>query len=716
MIRVIASIFTFCVFIFGAGNICHASATEEELGGTVIAEINGQVINFPVLKTDIRADIQGDLASVRVIQTFANPSDTPLHAKYLFPMNKDSAVYEMIMEVGDEITKAKIQKKEQAERTFQKAKSEGKAASLLTQHRPNMFTQNIANLMPGLPVKVTIKYSQVVPKIDGAYELVVPLIVGPRYQPVGTGEAPDIIDEGKNFGKPETTSTSAFGKWEIEKLPEYPEVAGLDLPKEIESKRVSIEISVNADMAVQSVYSDTHSIIVQDEFLGEDHEKDKNDGHIKTVRLQEGNVIDNRDFVLRYRLSAEETQAGFLSMRDNRGGFFSLMIEPPAAPEDTDINAREMVFVLDTSGSMNGMPMEASKVFMRHALKGLRQNDYFRIIRFSNNASEFTSEPVRATPQNITNGLAYVDSLSASGGTEIPSAISQAFSIKPKKDTLRIVVFLTDGYIGNESSVLKLISENIGGSRIYAFGVGTSVNRYLLSEMGRKGRGFARFIDPSEEANDAAIDLATRLDAPVLTDIELDWGDMKVSEITPEIIPDLFAGDSIRVQGRFEGEGDHVIKVKGSVRGREASLPVKVKLPDVGSKSKGKDSIPLIWARSRIADMMRNINTPAYLRTEEIHDDRLKKNIVDLGLDFSLVTRWTSFVAVSEKVVNKAPDNTKTANVVLPKVSGVPNSAYPQSFAGGSVPEPETVSGIIIIIFAGIMTMWCRRKYTAALT
>ena len=181
----------------------------------------------------------------------------------------------------------------------------------------------------------------------------------------------------------------------------------------------------------------------------------------------------------------------------------------------------------------------------------------FRIIRFSNNASEFTSGPVRATPNNINNGLNYVNSLNARGGTEIPNAIRQAFSIPKPDGALRIVVFLTDGYIGNESEVLRLITSTIGDARIYAFGVGTSVNRYLLAEMGRKGRGFARFMDPTEDAEEVALELAGKLESPVLTDISIDWGELKVSEVTPAVIPTCFAGDSIRVLGKIEGSGTH---------------------------------------------------------------------------------------------------------------------------------------------------------------
>lgn len=667
----------------------------EHLGGSVEAEINGKVVQFPSLRSDISADIQDDLVTVEITQEFINPTEEAMHARYLFPLNKDAAVYSMRMEVGDEIINAQIRKKEEAKQVFETAKKEGKAASLLTQHRPNMFTQKIANLMPGLPIKVTIKYTQTVPRVDGEYQLVIPMIVGPRYQPSGSGITPKIIDDGIEIGEEEVAADIPFGEWELESLPSYPEVAGLNIPDQIEKERVSLNINLASSMPASNIFSRTHDVNID----GHDTEKQ--------ITFQKGRVIDNRDFVLSYSLSGQRSQAGFLSSVQDGQGYFSLLIEPPKAPKEEDITAREMVFVLDTSGSMGGQPIEASKTFMEHALKNLRPSDYFRIIQFNNNAQEFTSYPLAATTDNLMKGFAYVKSLRASGGTEMQSGINQAFSAPPEKNTLRIVVFLTDGYIGNEHSILKNINHKISDARIYAFGVGTSVNRYLLSEMGRVGRGFARFIDPTEDMNDVAIQLAQKLETPVLTDISIDWGAMGVTDVTPKIIPDLFAGDSLRIQGKYHGRGKHTIRVHGKVQGHNATMPLQVVLSD--EEESHAEAIPLIWARSMIADYMRQLSTPFSLREGGIGDDYLKDRVVELGLQFSLMTKWTSFVAVSEKVVNKSASETKEKNVPLPMVKGVSSSAYP-SFSGGATPEPATTGGLIVIGGAALAALRRRRR------
>ena len=674
-----------------------AAADElDKLGGHLQAVIDGKEFLFPVLKTDIEADIAGDLATVTVTQTFANPLSTPLHAKYLFPLNKGAAVHAMLMEVGDERVRAVIQEKQQAEKTFARAKSEGRSAALLKQHRPNMFTQNIANLMPGLPVKVELKYVQTVPKIDGDYELVMPLVVGPRFQPPGVAKQPlnqnSVVDD-------QIDAQPRFGTWELQALPEYPPVHGLNIPATVDAERVSIKLRIDGGMPIQHVRSDTHMLDVQ-----ADNEQ------LWDVRLAAGRIVDNRDFVLRYTLAGNSTQAGLLSHFDEeKGGFFSLLIEPPAMPRPDEIMRREMVFVLDCSGSMSGLPMQASKAFMRQALRKLRPTDQFRIIRFSDSATEFSVRPLPANQINVQRGLMYAEQLYGSGGTMMSSGVRQALGASAEPDVMRIVVFLTDGYIGNELEILRLLNEKMGAARLFAFGVGTSVNRYLLDEMGRVGRGFTRYMDPTEQVGEVAAELASRLDAPLLTDIEVDWGELKPSEVYPSRIPDLFAGHAVRVQGRFDKAGRHTLRVHGKVNGRPAELPLEVNLVESGDDGR---AVSLVWARSAIRDAMFGLTVPPHVRNGHetyrgLSDAALKQRVTKLGLDWSLVTRWTSFVAVSQKIYNSNPGQAPDSQVPLPMVKGVTAKAYPSAapvFVGAGAPEPETWLGLALI--AGLMLTW----------
>jgi Ca-activated chloride channel family protein len=681
----------------------------DDLSGTVVATSGGKEIHLPLLKADYRVEVDGDVAHVELTQTFLNPTKLPLNATYLFPLNQKAAIHAMRMDLDGETIVARIKKKEEAKATFEKAKREGKAAALLTQHRPNMFTQDIAHLMPGRPVKVTLEYAQTVPKIDGAYELVMPMVVGPRYEGLGAQvpvqalqgkdgkSAPE--DDGPGYGDPQIAGDgSVFAKqasfkhsetvsgWQIDKLPAYPKVIGQNAPKEIDPRRVSLELALKAPMPVSRLSSDTHALEVSSQ------------GDMQTVRFKSGRAIDNRDFVLRYELAAQSDVAAGASSRyeADGGGYFSLLIEPPKLPAEDMIGQRELVFVLDTSGSMTGQPMEASKTFMSAAIKALRPDDYFRILRFSSNTSQFAGDAVLATERNKLQALKFVSSLEAGGGTEIDRAVNTAFDQAQPDNTTRIVVFLTDGYIGDEATVISSVANRIGKARIYAFGVGNSVNRFLLDAMATEGRGYARYVALGEDAGDAAESLAANLKTPLLTDISIDWNGLKVEGQSPARIPDLFEGGSVRVMGRYTAGGRHTIFINGLVNGHAAKLPLEIDLKSsVDGDAVSSRALPLIWAREQIFDKER-----AYTIGGST-DTQLKQEIVDLGLTYSLQTRFTSFVAVSEKVVNGAPAATSHRNVPLPQVAGVSANAYPSlNLSGSSAPEPEGIFGLMLVLLA----------------
>jgi Ca-activated chloride channel family protein len=469
-------------------------------------------------------------------------------------------------------------------------------------------------------------------------------------------------------------------------------------------------VSLDGGMALRGVLSPTHAIAVKE--ISE---------RAAEIRLEKGRTIDNRDFVLSYRLADDESRAGLLAFRDERGGYFSLLIEPPSAPRDDQIRPREMVFVLDCSGSMSGLPIEASKAFMREALKRLRPRDTFRIIRFSDAATEFSRTPLAATGDNIRAGLRYTDSLDGSGGTMMTSGIRQALDVPVPYGSLRIVTLLTDGYIGNEHEVLSLITRSIGEARLFAFGVGAGVNRFLLEKMGKMGRGFTRYMDPTENVEEVAKELAERLDSPVLTDIRIDWGGLDPSGTAPARVPDLFAGQSVRVQGRFDRPGRHRVTVEGRVNGRAARLPIDVELPE---ESADGEVIALVWARSAIEDLMDDLVAPGEWRESGLSDEEIQRDVTRLGLDFSLATKWTAFVAVSEKVYNDNPENLSKRDVPLPMVEGVTELAYGErprpstivagsptggGFAGASTPEPGTV-GLLVTAAAAVAALRRRRK------
>lgn len=687
------------LIIFASTIVLAAPPGIDDTAGTILAEVAGKKIQLPLLKSDYKIEVDGDMAHVELTQTFFNSTSTPLNATYLFPLNQYAAIHAMRAQLDGETVVARIERKEKAKADFDKARSEGKAAALLTQHRPNMFTQDIANLMPNRPVTITIEYAQTVPKIDGNYELVVPLIVGPRYErPIeGPGVTTSSVkaamegqlreaagDRAADVSGPKVTVVSG---WQIDKLPAYPAVNGLTTPEAVDPDRVGLDLSLTSSVPISRLWSDTHSLAVT------------GDATRKSVRFASGRTIDNRDFVLRYQLAAEKNVSVGVSsvFQAEKGGYLSLLIEPPQVPPADMIGQRELVFVLDTSGSMDGEPLDASQTFMRAAIKDLRPEDYFRILSFSNSMSEFSRAAVQASEQNKNAALSYVSGLRAGGGTELNMAMTATFDATQPENTTRIVVFLTDGYIGDERNVISTIANRIGNARIYAFGVGNSVNRFLLDAMAQEGRGYARYVPVGESAGEVAESFAAKLKTPLLTDISIDWNGLKVKDQSPAKLPDLFEGGAVRAMARYKSGGSHRIFVKGLVNGHAAKIPLDIMLQPALSDEgkKGNQALPLIWARQRIADLDRTYTIDGG------RDDKLKEEITLLGLDYSLQSRFTSFVAVSEKVVNANPASARQKNVPLPQVSGVSQQAYASpNLSGSSAPEPEGILGMAVVLTA----------------
>lgn len=635
---------------------------------------------LPMVRSDYSVDIRGDLATVSIEQTFENPSDSVLDAVYQIPMSENAAVYEMIMQVGDRRIRAEVREKEEARETFEQARSEGRAAALLEQQRANLFTQRIANLMPNQPVRVTIRYVENVEKIDGRYQMVVPLVVGPRYEPADMS-GNQLVDSGESV--------------ENERVV-LPMVSELVAPETIDPDRIGLKVRLDGGVTVGAVDSPSHSVATS-----------TIDPRTRLVELAEGRIIGNRHFVLTYELEGESTQAGLLTHwnDDHDEGYFSLLVEPPARPKNNEIAAREMVFLLDNSGSMRGAPMDTSKAYMRHTLRNLRPDDTFHLITFASKPDSMSEEPLLATEENIERGLSFINNMNAAGGTEVLSGIKAAFGGDDPQDRVRIVTILHDGYFGNEYEVIRTIRRDIGDTRLVVLGVGAGPNRYIFQEMARAGRGFSQWINPADlngrpdAIRNTARAVAHRLETPVLTDISIDWGELTPRETTPERIPDLFAGQSIRIMGRYSEPGDYEIEVRGRAGTEQVSIPLQVHLAGEGTDGR---AVELTWARSRVDDYMHLLLTPHNLRQSALEDSDLKTLVTDLGLTHDIATKWTSFVAVSEDVVNPNPGENLIAAVPEPQVDGVPNTGYATMTRQNAAPEPGMLIALLMALLMGL--------------
>ena len=586
-------------------------------------------IPLPLKHTDVKGQISGYIAAVDVTQQFHNPYDEKIEAVYVFPLPQNAAINEFIMTIGERRIRGIIRERKEAEKIYRQAKSQGHVASLLTQERPNIFTQKVANIEPGKQIDVNIKYFNTLAYVDGWYEFVFPMVVGPRFNPPGFTDGVGAVARGK--------AGISGQKTEVQYLK----------PGERSGHDISLAVDIDAGVAIEHLECTSHVI------HNSSPASDK-----RTVKLSSLDSIPNKDFVLRYKVAGKTLKSGMVTHRDERGGFFTLMLYPPDSLSHLKRAPMEMIFVLDCSGSMNGKPIAKAKQAITRALKKLQPGDTFQIIRFSNNASQLGPSPVSATPENVRRGLRYVDSLKGSGGTMMIEGIKAALDFAHDPQRFRLVSFMTDGYIGNEVEILAAIHQKLGASRIFSFGVGSSVNRYLLDRMAKLGKGAVAYIGLDDSAAEIVDDFYDRISHPALTDVEIDWGGMQVTDMFPGRIPDLFVGRPIILTGRFEGSSGTTIHVKGKVGDMTQDIPIAVDLKD----SATHQGIACVWARKKI-------ETLGSRATYDTNPD-LPGEIKQVALEYGLMSAYTAFIAVDSSR-KTAGDHGITVAVPVPVPDGV---------------------------------------------
>jgi Ca-activated chloride channel homolog len=590
-------------------------------------EAEEKEIPLPLKHTDVKAKVIGYIATVEVTQQFHNPYDSKIEAVYVFPLPENSAVSEFVMIIGQRQIRAIIREREEAEKIYKEARAQGHVASLLTQERPNIFTQSVANIEPGKQIDVNIKYFNTLAYMDGWFEFVFPMVVGPRFNPAGFDKGVGAVGRGSSGISGQRTEVSYLRPGER---------AGHD---------IALEVELDAGVAIEEFQCTTHRIATQ---------RPAADKLVAT--LARSDRMPNKDFVLRFRVSGDEIKAGLLTHKDERGGFFTMMLYPPAQLTALRRAPVELVFVLDCSGSMNGRPIAQAKEAIRAGLKLLQPLDSFQLINFSMSASQLGSRPLAATPENIRLALRHLENLNAEGGTMIIEGIKGALDFPHDPDRLRFVCFLTDGFIGNEDEILSAIDRKLGASRIFSFGVGTSVNRYLLDSMAREGRGAVANLLSETDSAPVMREFFDRISHPALTDLEIDWNGMNVKEVYPKRLPDLFAGRPVLLTGRFTGNAPAFVNVRAKQNGESRDLAAPVYHEDASP------ALASIWARSKIADLSsRSIRS-------QMRD--FAGAIKRTALDYGLLSQFTAFVAVDSTRRTEGWSGT-TVPVPVPVPEGV---------------------------------------------
>jgi len=573
----------------------------------------------PLKHTEVRGLVSGFVARITVTQVFENSANEKIEAVYTFPLPEDAAVDDMTIKIGDRIVRGVIKKREEAREIYERAKRTGHVAALLDQERPNIFSQAIANILPGESVSVTISYVEMLRYEGGAYQFVFPMVVGPRYipgQPIG--------QQGGGWA-PDTNKVPDASKI-------TPQVA---VPGTRAGYDISLELSIDAGVPIEDLSSKSHKIEVEHTGV-----------HSAIVRLANLDEIPNKDFILKYSVAGEEIDDAILLTRGakSKGGYFTLILQPPARVADSDVTPKELVFVLDTSGSMSGFPIEKAKELIRHALDDLRPGDTFNLITFAGDTKVLFPEPVFPTAQNLEIAKRFLDGRSGGGGTEMMKAIRASLAPSDAQDHVRIVCFATDGYVGNDMEIIGEVQKH-PNARVFAFGIGTSVNRFLLDGMARAGRGAVDYVTLAEKADEASKRFYERVHSPLLTDVSVEWNGLPVEDVYPLQIPDLFSGAPIIISGRFTGPAAGTFTIRGNRAGSPYGRDVAV---DFSKASPENGSLAGFWARRRIDDLMsQDWNGLQNAQPQP----EVQRQIMQLGLDFHLMTQFTSFVAVEERVV-----------------------------------------------------------------
>lgn len=611
-----------------------------ETGPGMHFAVGDELRQLPLEETRVRGRVEGFVAQVKVIQTFVNPFDDFIEATYVFPLSENAAVTAMVMHLSNRDVVAEIKIREEAERVYEEAVKSGRTAALLNQERDNIFTQKVGNIPPGDTVEVELTYVEALPYDKGVSAFVFPAVVGPRYIPGTPLWGPDEEPTGRMR--------------DTERVPDASRITPPSFDEgQAGAHRIDLELELSPGLPIREISSVSHQIEVVHRGSGE-----------ALVRLARCDKIPDKDFILKVDLRQSRPEAAVLAHRqDGEAGYVTVALQPPAFLKPSEVAPKDLFFVLDNSGSMSGVPLEASKELVVEALRNMNPEDRFTVMRFSDEVSTLSPTPLRNTPDNVERGIAYVEAMEGMGGTEMLSGLRKAISGRPEAGRVRIVFFLTDGYIGNDDEILGAIqSENHAQARIFSMGVGSSVNRCLLAGMARIGRGEMQVMRFDEDVRPFVGRFYDRVRNPVLTDVSVTWRGLEVDEQSPAVIPDLFDGRPLVVHARYEKPGLGELVISGRLGAKRWSRAVPVTLPERANRPE----VAGLWAR----EMIRSWTDEETRRPGSRRDE-----IVTVALGHNLMSRYTSFVAVDKEVVRSEREPLIPAAQRLPLPEGVTRDA-----------------------------------------
>ncbi len=624
---------------------------------------------LPLKSTRVDVSIAGVIADVTVTQRYRNEGQRPIEARYVFPGGTRSAVYAMNVRLGDRLLTAKIKEKEAARVEYDAAKKEGKTAALLEEHRPNVFQMNVANILPGDDVAVEMRYTELIVPRDGQYRFVFPTVVGPRYDsPAGKNASPWAATPVLHAGE---ASKTAF----------------------------EMKVALASPIGIKDVRSQTHVVDVTRPM---ERAADGGSDRVDIALAKNGGPANDRDFVLDYRLAGDAIETGVLLHQGPPDGenFFLAMVEPPKKVAGTAIVPRDYVFVIDISGSMHGYPLETAKALLRKLIGSLRPSDTFNVLLFSGDNSMLAPQSLTATDANIALALSTIDRQRGGGSTELVPALKRALAMPKESDRSRTMVVVTDGYVTVEREAFELVRKNLGRANLFAFGIGSSVNRHLIEGLARAGQGEPFVVLQKDDAAAEAERFRRMIEAPVLVQVRARFegdGGFAPYDVEPEAIGDLFSSRPVVVFGKWKGRPGGRLVVEGLTA--NGNFRTTVPLDQVAARGTQQPALRYLWARHRIASL-------ADQDTLEGTGAQAKA-ITELGLRYSLLTAYTSFIAVDRIVRNPQPSTAASVDQPSPMPSGVSDLAV-----GAEVPATPEPPMIAMLLAAALVLggAWAGRR------
>ena len=623
------------------------------------------LVPAPTLKTDVTIVVTGIVARAKVRQEFTNPSRAWAEGIYVFPLPEDAAVDHLRMKMGDRLIEGVIQERAAAKAQYEQAKQEGRRASLVEQERPNVFTTSVANIAPGAAISIEIEYQQTVRYDAGQFSLRFPMVIGPRYIP----------------GTPIARPSPGAG-WSPDTV-QVPDASRITPPVEHPSRGplnpVSLTVELDPGAPLARLAASYHAV----------QTTPMADGRYR-VELAQGPVPADRDFELVWRPNVEATpMATLFTERKGAETFAVLMVTPPASTALDGLRlAREVIFVIDNSGSMHGASIEQAKAALKLALDRLRPGDTFNVIRFNHTTDAVFPAAQPATAQNLTTASRYVGRLHADGGTEMLPALQHALDGREHPGRLRQVIFLTDGAVGNEAQLFAAIHERLGDSRLFTVGIGSAPNSHFMREAAQLGRGTFTYIGSINEVKEKMVALFAKLEAPALTDVEIER--IAGAEIVPERIPDVYLGEPITVALRAP-----VLPSRVVLRGR---LGVDVWERVVALHPAGENAgLSTHWARGKIAALLdrRRTGSP---------EDEIRHAVLELALAHHLVSPYTSLMAVDVTPIRPGDESLESHALKTNLPHGWDYTAVFGLGQGATAAPVHLVVGLVALLLATALT------------